>query len=325
MDLYFTSHFFSWFWVFISRIPVLITGQYSHLYPDEIQLFVMALFAISSSFLGVFLVLKRLTMMANAISHTMLLGIVLAFILSPSHAPSEWLVVAAALAVALLTGVFIQELSRVWCVKEDASNGIVFSSLFALGITALSLWSRNTHAGPELLMGNPDALQERDIFLVAVVAISALFTGIIFIRGFTMAIFDPTFATVSGFMPALFSHIMLAQVALTTVSAFRAVGFVMTLSFFVIPPLIARRLTSTLVSMLFCSVGVSLFSIIISVALARHLFSTLYLPVSTGALAAVLLGGVYIGLLGFETVVCKPKLRPTSRLNRSGLHYIQNQ
>ena len=114
MDPYFSANFFSWFWVFFSRLPLLFTFQYEELYSDEIQLIVMALFALSASFLGVLLLLKRLTMMANALSHTMLLGIVLAFILSPIQPPPEWIIVVAALSVALLTGAFIQELSRVF-------------------------------------------------------------------------------------------------------------------------------------------------------------------------------------------------------------------
>jgi len=308
MDPYFSAHFFSWFWVFFSRLPVLLTGQYEQLYLDEIQLIVMALFSISASFLGVFLVLKRLTMMANALSHTMLLGIVLAFILSVRQPPAEWLVIVAALVVALITGVLIQELSRLWCIKEDASNGIVFSMLFALGITVLSVWSRNTHAGPELLMGNPDALQRSDIPLVFGVACVSVTIGLLFMRGLMMAIFDPIFAALSGFMPALFSHLLLIQVALTTVSAFRAVGFVMTLAFFVIPPLIARRLTHTLASMLGCSVGVALGGVIVAVALSRHLFTVFFLPVSTGALAAVLLGIAYVVVLGLQHRRKKPLL-----------------
>jgi len=297
MDPYFSANFFSWFWVFLSRLPLLITFQYEELYSDEIQLIVMALFALSASFLGVFLLLKRLTMMANALTHTMLLGIVLAFIFSPTQPPPEWIIIVAALSIALLTGALIQELSRVWCISEDASNAIVFSMLFALGITLLSLWSKDSHAGPELLMGNPDALQVGDIPLVTVVALLSLTTGLFFMRGLKVAIFDPTFATLSGFMPALFSHLLLAQVALTTVSAFRAVGFVMTLSFFVIPALIARRLSHNLSSMLLCSAGVALGAVMVSVALSRHLFSMLFLPVATGPLAAVLLGIIYIALL----------------------------
>jgi manganese/zinc/iron transport system permease protein len=170
---------------------------------------------------------------------------------------------------------------------------MVFSTLFALGVTLLSLWSRNSHAGPEMLMGDPDALTTGDIPMVFFVACCTFLIGLFFLRGFQVAIFDSNFALLSGFRPSLLHHLLLALVALASVSAFRAVGFVMTLAFFVIPPLMARLWTHSLRSLLLCSVGVSVVTVIVAVALGRHLLTVYYLPVSTGALAAVLLAVLY--------------------------------
>jgi manganese/zinc/iron transport system permease protein len=298
MDPYFDATFFEWFWIFISRI---FSFQKTELFPDEIQLIVMGLFALSASFLGVLLVLKRLTMMANALSHTMLLGIVVALMISASHreqhvevlSPSDSAIVVASLAVGFLTGFLIQQLARVRLIKEDASNGMVFSALFALGVTVLSLWSRNAHAGSELLMGDPDALQTGDIPIVF---------GCLFLRGFSVAIFDSSFAVMSGFRPTLFFYLLLAQVALTSISAFRAVGFVMTLAFFVIPPLIARLWTESLRPLLLWSMCIGTGTVVIAIALGRHFLTVYFLPVSTGALAAVLLAVLYAGALCLQTV-----------------------
>jgi manganese/zinc/iron transport system permease protein len=301
MDPYFDVSFFEWFSVFASRIFFLTGGQ---LFPDEIQLIVMGLFAVSASFLGVLLVLKRLTMMANALSHTMLLGIVLALMVSVRHQeaveflyPSDWVIIGVSLGIGFLTTYLTQQLASVRLIKLDASNGMVFSAMFALGVTLLSLWSRNAHAGPELLMGDPDALQRGDIPIVFFVACLTLFVGWLFLRGFSVAIFDSNFAVMSGFHPVFFHHLLLAQVALTSISAFRAVGFVMTLTFFVIPPLIARLWTPNLKSLLALSMCIGVGTVIVAVALGRHLLTVFYLPVSTGALAAVLLAVFYIGAL----------------------------
>jgi len=294
MDPYFNADFFSWFVVLLSRLPSICCG--AELFADEVQLLVMGFFALGASFVGVFLVLKKLVMMANAISHTMLLSIALAFV-AFSGAPPEIAVVLSCLAVALLTGALIPELSRAASIREDASNALVFSSLFALGVVILSVWSRNVDIGPELLMGNPDALLSRDIPFVAVVSIASVALGLLLARGFALSIFDPTFAHVVGFSPHWFERMLLAQVALTTVSAFRAVGFVMTLSFFTFPALVASRLSKSLSGQLLLAPLVGLVAVIFSLALSRHLFSVCSLAVSTGALASSLLALFYIVIL----------------------------
>ncbi len=307
MDPYFDVTFWEWFGVFFSRLAALCRTA---LFADEIQLIVMGLFACSASFLGVFLVLKRLTMMANALSHTMLLGIVIALMITiwlqgsgvAASSPSTPVMIAASLAVGLVTGLLTEQLSRVRSVREDASNGMVFSALCALGVTLLSLWSRDARAGVELLMGDPDALQASDIPLVFFVAVLTLATGIVLIRGYSVAIFDGSFAQMAGFRPSVLHYLLIAQVALTSVSAFRAVGFVMTLAFFVFPPLSARLWTNSLRPLLILSVCIGIGAVFVAVAAARHLLTVYYLPVSTGALAAVILALVYVGSIGAHYV-----------------------
>ncbi len=302
MDPYFDATFFGWFSILASRIFSL---HRTEIFADEIQLIVMGLFALSASFLGVLLVLKRLTMMANALSHTMLLGIVVALMMTVSFqgqaieflTPPNLAIIVSSVLIGLLTGFLTEQLARVRTLKEDACNGMVFSALFALGVTLLSVWSRNAHAGVELLMGDPDALQTGDIPIVFYGACLTLAIGCLFLRGFSVAIFDTSFAQMSGFRPSFLHHLLLAQVALTSISAFRAVGFVMTLAFFVIPPLIARLWTKSLRPLLVTSMAVGVGTVVLAVALGRHLLSAYYLPVSTGALAAVLLGILYAGAL----------------------------
>jgi len=293
VDPYFNVNFFSWFYLFLRRVPLLLLGQYEQVYSDEIQVLVLGCFAVSASLLGVFLVLKRLTMMANALSHTMLLGIVCAFMVSfflSNAMPSDWMILVFSLGVALCTSVAIHEITRLWHIQEDASNGIVFSAFFALGIMLLSVWSRDIHVGVELLMGNPDALHVQDIPFVVATALLTIVLCWMCTRGLTLSIFDPTFAQLIRFHPTLFIHILLLLVAVSVVSAFRAVGCIMTLTFFVVPALFARLFAHDIKKALVLSVAIGLGSVFVSVALARHVYTCYYLPVSTGALAAVLLG-----------------------------------
>jgi manganese/zinc/iron transport system permease protein len=299
MDPYFDSTLWTWFLILCSRV---CSGAIVDPTPDEIQFIVMGLFAVGASFLGVFLVLKKLTMMTNALSHTMMLGIVVAIIATrvwgsesayPVSAPG-WAIVCAALVTSSLTGYLIQRLTSVRVIKEDASNAMVFSALFALAVTILSVWTRNTNAGAELLMGDPDALEASDIPIVFGTTCCTIFLGMVLLRGLTMAIFEPTFATVAGFRPFLFMHGLVFMAALTSVSAFRAVGFVMTLTFFVTPPLISRLWAHTVWHQLVASSAIGLGAVAFSVALSRHLLTVYALPVSTGALAAIVLALFYV-------------------------------
>jgi manganese/zinc/iron transport system permease protein len=302
MDPYFDSTFFHWFAVLLSR---LVSHSHTGLFPDEIQLLVMVPFAVSASYLGVLLVLKRLTMMTNALSHTMLLGIVLALMMtnvggepiSDLSGEAGWAIIIASVIVGLLTAFLTQQLTRVRFIREDASNGMVFTALFALAVTILSIWSRNAHIGPELLMGNPDALQAEDIPVVWCSSLLVLIGGVVCLRGFSVAIFDPEFARMSNARPTLFIHLLLAAVAVTSISAFRAVGFVMTLSFFVLPALVAQLWTKSLRARLLCACSVGAGTVVFSVALGRHLLTAYSLPVSTGALTATMLASVYFAAL----------------------------
>jgi manganese/zinc/iron transport system permease protein len=297
---YFDTTFFQWFSVLFHR---LISLDYETLYPDEIQLIVMGAFSISASVLGALLVLKRLTMMANALSHTILLGIVASFIVASYFAitiddlPPDWLLNVATLLVAILTCVMIEKLTVVYGIKEDASNGMVFSALFALAITLLCLWSKNTYAGPELLMGDPEALEQRDISSVALNTLITLLLVWVLSRGFTLAIFDPAFSVVSGFRPELFSRVLLLLVVFSVTSAFRAIGFIITVSFFAIPPLCARMWTHRLSSLFFLAAGFSVITVIVTLAASRHLLTVYDVPTSVSAFAATSLFLCYITCL----------------------------
>ncbi len=177
MDAYFEATFFTWFSLFFHRAW---SGFPGGLTSDEVQLFIFTLFASNAAILGSFLVLSRLTMMANAISHTMILGIVgslyfqqqTGFRANSHHhgimPHSDPLIFLFSTGTALLTSFLTRLLSQFRYIREDAANAIVFSSLFSIGITIISIVTRNAHAGTELIMGNPDALSQYDIFQVAV-------------------------------------------------------------------------------------------------------------------------------------------------------------
>lgn len=295
---YFGCDFFSFFSVLFYRFWMFVTGRlpFESLASDEIQLVVLMAVAISGALVGTFLVLRKMTMLANALSHTVLLGIVVVYLLC------QTLSVPALLLAALLSGIvttFLTEfLTRVIKLQEDASIGLIFSILFALGIVLVSLFSRNGHIGTELVMGNVDALRLEDIKLVfAMLGMNALLF-FLFYRGFKITTFDPLLARFFGFSPLLFNYLLMVQSSLTLIGAFRAVGVLMILAFLVLPTLTARLMTHDLPKLVGLSLGLGSLASLIGVALSRHMLSYYGIGLSTGGIVVIVLGIFYLITIG---------------------------
>lgn len=264
---------------------------------DELQILVLICVAISTVLLGTFLSLKKMTMMANALSHTTLLGIVLAYLIIGSglefaSLDTTSLFVAGVISAALTA--ILTELARDFLkLPEDAAIGLVFTSLFALSIILVTAFTRNLHLGIEAITGNVDALHPEDFHLVKImtgvnVAIIALF-----FRQWVMTSFDEKLSSILGLPTRLFHYLLMVLTALTLVSSFRAVGVILVLSFLVGPHLIARRFTNRLAPLLLLGVGIGVVFSILGVALSRHFLSIYQIPLSTGALVVTLIALFY--------------------------------
>lgn len=299
------KHFFDVLFLFIQRMWALISGQIglTDLATDEIQVFVLALVAIASGLVGTFLVLKRMSMLANSLSHTVLLGIVFAFLilfpfLSPesqhAHGLSIPILLLAALVAGLLTTFLTQALVKWLALSEDVSTGLVFTTLFALGILLVSAFMRSTHLGVEAIMGNVDALHLHDLSLIFWIAVSDAALILLLYRGWQITSFDPCFAKTVGFSNNFFHFLLMLMTSVTVIGAFRAVGVLLVLSFLVTPFLISRLICHRLHHILFLTVGLGIGSSLISVALGRHLLSAYGLALSTSGLIVTLLGVGFI-------------------------------
>ncbi len=304
MNPYRGAHFFDVLFLLLRRLFDWARGNQSlsELASDEIQLLVLIGVSISSALIGSFLVFRRMAMLANSLSHTVLLGIVVAFLLLQRGALEHDGVFAtlgiptlviAALFAGLLTTLLTALLTRYARLQEDAANGLVFSTLFAVGILLVSLFTRNLHLGAEVIMGNPDALHVADLKLVYIVLGVNLLTTLLFFRPFVVTTFDPGFARSLGWPSALISYILMAEVSLGAVSAFRAVGVLMLLAFLVAPILSARLLTHRLGSLLVIASLIGALASLFGVATARGVLSTYGLPLSTGGLVVCYLGLFY--------------------------------
>lgn len=280
-----------------------LTGELSlsSLAADEIQVLVLCGIAGSTALVGTFLVLRKMTMLANSLSHTILLGIVLAFLVSKQMFLSDHpqainmpLMIAAALLTGFATTFLTELLTKVVHLQEDASMGLTFTSLFALGILLVTLFTRNAHIGAEVVMGNVDALQMDDLYFVLIIFLINGCVTLLFFKEFAITTFDPAFATAVGISPLLFGYLLMGEVSITAIGAFRAVGVLMVLAFITGPVLIARLLTQNLKILLALSILIGVVASLVGVALARHLLSAYDLALSTSGLVVAVIAVFFV-------------------------------
>lgn len=307
---YYGENFFEFLMQFFYRLFSFVTGKLpiEQLAADEIQIFVLIGVSTSTALVGTYLIFKNMSMLANSISHTILIGIVIAFLLTRDsflevdhdHATiNVEIMLVASLIMGIITSLLTEFLTKFAKLQEDASTGLVFTTLFAIGIIMVTILTRNAHIGAEVVMGNVDALHIDDLKLVYIVLISNVLLFTIFYKEFLITTFDPALAKVLGYSVIFFNYLLMLQVSATVVSAFRAVGVLMVLAFITGPPLTARMLTDNLKKMLFLSVGIGSFSSLIGVALSRHFLSTQGLALSTSGVVVCCIIATYIIVLFF--------------------------
>jgi manganese/zinc/iron transport system permease protein len=234
----------------------------------EIQLIAVVV-AVACALPGVFLVLRRMAMMSDAISHAILPGLVVGVLLLGSlHSPL--LIVAAAL-TGLLTTVLVETINNTGQVKEDAAIGIVFPVLFSIGVVLIAKFAGDMHLDTEaVLLGElafapfnrftavgydlgPQALWVMSTVLI----LNALFLAL-FYKELKLATFDPNLAASLGFRPRALHYALMGLVSLTAVSAFDAVGSILVVALMVGPPVTAYLLTKRLAGMIGLSAGIGL-------------------------------------------------------------------
>lgn len=311
---YYDQTFFGFFAVLLTRIAAFLTGNLGSkdLVADEIQILVLAGVSISAGLVGTFLVLRRMTMLANSMSHTILLGIVAAFVLtkdgifstnhSEVHTINITAMLIASLVMGLITAFLTEFLTKTVRLQEDASTGIVFTSLFALGILFVTLLTRNAHIGTEVVMGNVDALHIDDCKLVYLIALINIVLFTLFFKEFKITTFDPGLARTFGISVTFFNYLLMVQVSATCVGAFRAVGVLMVLALITGPALTARVLTHNLKTMLLLAISIGVLASLCGVAFARHLLTVNNLAISTAGVVVCFIVVFYI-----LTVIFTPK------------------
>ena len=216
--------------------------------------------------LGPFLVLRRVALLGDAVSHSVLPGIVLVYVLAGTRAPLPVIVGAALFGIVCVLGV--EALRGTGLVKSDAAIALVFPTLFALGVLGINHSAADIHLdldstiygeiafvpfSPVILAGieMPSALVS-----LTVVALVNLTLIVAFWKELKVTTFDPGFARTIGISPTLVSRLILVAVAVTAVTAFEAVGAILVITLLIVPAAAAYLLTDRLWLMVAVSVAV---------------------------------------------------------------------
>jgi manganese/zinc/iron transport system permease protein len=240
--------------------------------------------AVPLAVLGVFLYLRRMSLIADALSHVALPGIVAAFLVTGSLDPLPML--AGAAVAGLGTAWMIQLLSSQPGIKSDAAIGIVFTALFSIGVILLSTVVRDAHIDTQcLLFGNVLAISDRALWMLGLVAPAVLVLVAVFYRWLSASSFDPRLAAGIGIPVAAVHYGLMTTVSITTVAAFESVGAILAIALMVVPAATAHLLADRLPTM----IGISVLHGILSSMIG--LYVSVWINGSTAG-AIVVVGGV---------------------------------
>lgn len=234
----------------------------------EIQL-IASLVAIACAIPGTFLVLRKMAMISDAISHSILPGIVVGFFIT-QNLNSPLLILLAAL-TGVLTVVMVEKIQNTKLVKEDTATGLVFPALFSIGVIMIAKYANDVHLDIDAVLlgelaftpfdriyyGETD-LGPRSLWVIGTILLITITLFLLFFKELKISTFDAGIATSLGFSPAVIHYGLMSVASVTSVGAFDAVGAILVVALMIAPPASAYLLTTDLKKMiaLACFFGV---------------------------------------------------------------------
>jgi len=238
-----------------------------------------ALASASCALLGTYLVLRKMSLIGDAISHSVLAGIAMAYWLSGSRSILPMFIGASSFGV--IAALLIESLNKKWRIYEDASIGIVFTALFAFGVLLISnfagqidldqecvLYGEIAYTPWDLLAFKGVNLGPRAVWLLGFVLLLDVLMVVLFYKELMLASFDPAMAVSLGISSTAIHYILMTAVSMTTVAAFESVGAILVVAMLIVPGATAYLLTDRLKVMLVLSVAVGVASAVIGYYLA---------------------------------------------------------
>jgi len=223
---------------------------------DVVIVLTAGLVATAAGLLGPFLVLRRVALMSDAVSHAVLPGIVLVYLLFGTRAPLP--VIAGAAVFAVVCVLAIDGLRTTGLVRSDAAIALVFPALFALGVIGVTQFASGAHLDLDSTIYGEIAFAPFEVVDVAGVEIARSILLLAGVAAFNLALvgllwkeykatsFDPEFSRTIGISPVLLSRLLLIAVAATAVTAFESVGAILVVTLLIVPAATAHLLTDRL-------------------------------------------------------------------------------
>ncbi len=242
------------------------------------------LLGVSGGLLGCVLVLRRLALMGDALSHSLLPGVAAAWLLFGTSTVALFF---GGLIAGLLTALGSALLSRLTRVKEDAAFGSLFIVFFGAGVALISKLPTRLNLA-DFLFGNVLGVSAADLFLAVAVSGGTAAVFIIFYRSILLETFDPVFNRATGGRGGLVHLGFLTLTVLNLVAAMQTMGIVLALGLFLLPAVSAYLWCDRFISMLLLSVGLALLGSFIGILLSFHA------GLASGAAVVLCLGFIFV-------------------------------
>ncbi|SFC94329.1 metal ABC transporter permease [Algibacter pectinivorans] len=257
----------------------------------EIQL-IASLVAIACAIPGTFLVLRKMAMISDAISHSILPGIVIGFFIT-QDLNSPLLILLAAL-TGIITVVLVEYIQKTGLVKEDTAIGLVFPILFSIGVIMIAKNANDVHLDVDAVLLGELAFAPFDRLIIAgldvgpkslwiIGSILIITIGLLlaFFKELKVSTFDAGLSAALGFSPAVIHYGLMTVSSVTTVGAFDAVGAILVVALMIAPAATAYLLTNELKRMLIYAICFGVFSAIAGYWLAHVLDASIAGSITT--------------------------------------------
>jgi manganese/zinc/iron transport system permease protein len=257
----------------------------------EIQL-IASLVAVACAIPGTFLVLRKMAMISDAISHSILPGIVIGFFIT--HDLNSPLLIFLAALTGIITVILVEYIQKTGLVKEDTAIGLVFPALFSIGVIMIAKNANDVHLDVDavllgelafapfdrLIIGGTD-VGPKSLWIIGtilLITVTLLFT---FFKELKVSTFDKGLAASLGFSPAIIHYGLMSVSSVTTVGAFDAVGAILVVALMIAPAAAAYLLTTDLKKMLGLAIGFGIFSAIFGYWVAHWLDASIAGSITT--------------------------------------------
>ncbi|MFG0248760.1 MAG: metal ABC transporter permease [Phycisphaeraceae bacterium JB051] len=247
------------------------------------------LISITCAVLGVYVVLRRMAFIGDAVAHTTLPGLVIAYL-------NQWNLLIGAVLAAVSTAIGIGWLSQRQHLREDTAIGIMFTGMFALGIVMIS--TVNSYRDfSHMLFGNILGVTTTDLISMAVVAAIVLGVLMLLHKELMLASVDPSHARSIGLNPSFLRYVLLVLLAFAVVAGIQAVGVVLTSALLVTPAATAALLTRRLITMMIIACVIACLSSLVG------LYLSFYLSISSGGAIVLTCTGIFTLIFAVKQIL----------------------